>query len=128
MLGIPDVSAVTALALTGRTAEITRQMEEESEVLTAELPLLATVAPSLNHPRYPSIQGLQKKWTVKAQILTAADLQADPGRIGIQGSPTQVKRVRPVAPPKKENLVIQETKTADSVRVLMQALQKAQVF
>ena len=128
MLGIPDVSAVTALALTGRTAEITRQMEEESEVLTAELPLLATVAPSLNHPRYPSIQGLQKKWTVKAQILTAADLQADLGRIGIQGSPTQVKRVRPVAPPKKENLVIQETKTADSVRVLMQALQKAQVF
>lgn len=128
MLGIPDVSAVTALALTGRTAEITRQMEEESEVLTAELPLLATVAPALNHPRYPSIQGLQKKWTVKAQILTAADLQADPGRIGIQGSPTQVKRVRPVAPPKKENLVIQETKTADSVRVLMQALQKAQVF
>ena len=61
MLGIPDVSAVTALALTGRTAEITRQMEEESEVLTAELPLLATVAPSLNHPRYPSDSGNFRK-------------------------------------------------------------------
>lgn len=128
MLGIPDVSGVTALSLSGHTAEVTRQMEEASEVLTADLPLLVTAAPSLNHPRYPSMLGLQKKWTMKAHMMTAAELQTDPKRTGLQGSPTQVKRVRPVTPPKKENLLIQEKTAADSVRLLVQALQKAQVL
>ena len=61
-------------------------------------------------------------------IITAADLDIDTARIGIKGSPTQVKRVRPVVPPQKENLRIEGKDPQESVDILIEALRKISVI
>lgn len=71
-------------------------------MLELALPAVVTATEALNHARYPSIKGLLKKDEVEIGNLTAADLSVDPARIGMKGSPTQVRQVRPVVPPKKK--------------------------
>lgn len=128
MLGIPDISAAVGLVLDGQKAIVTRRTEEASEVIEASLPVLVTASAALNTPRYPSVMGVMKKWNIKAKIITAADLDADPGRIGLKGSPTQVRRVRPAAPMKKENMRIEGKPAAEAAALLVQALGTANII
>ena len=46
------------------------------------------------------------------------------GRIGMKVSPTQVRQVRPVVPPKKENLRIEGKPAAEAVEELFGAMRK----
>ena len=86
--------------------------------------IAATCTGELNKPRYPSIKGILKKDEVEIHNLTAADLPVDAGRIGMKGSPTQVRQVRPVVPPKKENLRIEGKPAAEAVEELFGAMRK----
>jgi electron transfer flavoprotein beta subunit len=60
-------------------------------VLEAPLPLLASVELGCNSPRFPDFR--RKRWAekeLKITVWTAADLGADPERIGSKGSHTIV--------------------------------------
>ena len=107
---------------------VRRQLSDEDEVLEMKLPALITTAESLNRPRYPSVLGIMKKDHVEIHKLTSADLDVDPSRIGLTGSPTRVKQVRPVVPPKKENLRIEGKTTDEAVDLLCTAMQKIHVI
>jgi electron transfer flavoprotein beta subunit len=129
MLGIPNVSAATgSLSLSGQTVTVTRHMGKGAEVVEMKLPCLITTAPELNEPRYPSIRGLIEKDNREIHSITSKDVKVDPARIGVKGSPTQVKRVRPVVPAKKENLKIACDTAAESAHALAAALQKIRVI
>ena len=97
-------------------------------MLEMKLPALITTSESLNRPRYPSVLGILKKDHVEIHKLTSADLDVDPSRIGLTGSPTRVKQVRPVVPPKKENLRIEGKTTDEAVDLLCTAMQKIHVI
>ena len=51
-----------------------------------------------------------------------------PARIGMKGSPTQVRQVRPVVPPKKENLRIEGKTTEEAADLFLSAMQKLEVM
>ena len=51
-----------------------------------------------------------------------------PARIGMKGSPTQVRQVRPVVPPKKENLRIEGKTTEEAADLFLSAMQKLKVI
>ncbi|NQU40882.1 MAG: electron transfer flavoprotein subunit beta/FixA family protein [Lentisphaerae bacterium] len=67
-----------------------RLLESGYEVIESSLPCLLTVVKEINEPRLPSLKG--KMAARKADILvwTAADLDCDPTKLGLDGSPTKV--------------------------------------
>lgn len=124
-LGMADVSAASGISYEKEGfLTVERQMGEDREVLDMKLPGVVTCTADLNKPRYPSIKGILKKDEVEIHNLTAQDLDVDASRIGMKGSPTQVRQVRPVVPPKKENLRIEGKTAAEAVDALFGAMQK----
>ena len=128
MLGIADVSAAVGFQWQDGKAIVTRQVGEGCEVLELHLPAVVTAAPALNTPRYPSVQGILRKYETEIHQLTAVDLDVEPERIGLKGSPTQVRGIRPVVPPKKENLKIEDQAPAEAAAALAEALAKVNVI
>ena len=128
-LRIADVSGASFISFEKEGGLIvTRQNGSSAEVVELKLPAVVTALPELNKPRYSSIKGILGKGDAELHIITAADLDIDTARIGIKGSPTQVKRVRPVVPPQKENLRIEEKDPQESVDILIEALRKISVI
>lgn len=70
-----------------------RLLEGGYEVIRSPLPCVLTVVKEINEPRLPSLKG--KMAARKAEIVkwTAADLGADPDRLGLDGSPTKVVQI-----------------------------------
>lgn len=128
-LGIPDVSAVSSILLEdGDKVTVTRQNGSGAEVLALKLPAVITTTADLNKPRYPSIKGLIHKDEAEIISVTSADLPVEEHRIGAKGSPTQVKRVRPVVPGKKENLRIENKSAVEMAGELAEAMKKLAVI
>lgn len=127
MLGMADISAAVDFQWVDGKAIVTRQVGDGREVLELQLPAVVTAAASLNTPRYPSVSGILKKYETEVHHLTAADLDVEAERIGLKGSPTQVKGVRTVVPPKKENLKIKDKTAAEAAALLAEALVKVHI-
>lgn len=85
---ITYVRKVEEIDATHVTAE--RLLEYGYEVVESSLPCVLTVVKEINEPRLPSLKG--KMAARKAEIPTwsAADIGADPEKVGLKGSPTKV--------------------------------------
>jgi electron transfer flavoprotein beta subunit len=70
-----------------------RMMDDGYDELEIPTPALLTVVKEINEPRIPSLKGKMKAKKIKINVLNAADIEADPARLGLQGSPTQVVNV-----------------------------------
>lgn len=100
-LGIPQVTYVKKVAEIDQQKAILERMTEEGfEIIQTPLPCLLTVVKEINEPRLPSLKG--KMRAKKAEITTwsSKDIQADPERIGLAGSPTQVIKI--FSPPSRK--------------------------
>ncbi len=75
-----------------------RMMDDGYDVLKSRYPLLITVVKDINQPRVPSLKGKMKAKKAQIEVLSAADIGADPACIGLPGSPTQVVKVFPPEP------------------------------
>jgi len=92
-LQIPQITYVQEIEMKGDTLRSYRALEDGHMVLETKLPVLLTAIKDLNEPRYPSIPGIVKAHREhKILVWNASDVMADPQKIGLPGSPTQVKR------------------------------------
>jgi electron transfer flavoprotein alpha/beta subunit len=99
MLGIPFVAYIRKIEqVEGKKMVAERLMDEGYDVVETSLPALITVVKEINEPRVPSLKGKMKAKNLKVLAWTAADIGADPDKIGLKGSPTQVVRIFPPAP------------------------------
>jgi len=57
------------------------------------MPAVLTVTKEINEPRYASMRGVLKAKKAEIPLWKAADLDLDEGRIGLDGSPTQVIKI-----------------------------------
>ena len=113
-LNIPQVTYVKKVEkIEGNRATVERMTEEGFEVIEAPLPCLFTVVKEINEPRLASLKG--KMQAKKAEIVnwTSKDIQADPERIGLAGSPTQVIKI--FSPPPRKGGQIFEGSTEEVV-------------
>jgi electron transfer flavoprotein beta subunit len=102
MLGIPFVAWVRKVEeITDGKIRVQRLMEDGYEVVEMPLPGLITVVKEINVPRLASLKGKMRAKKNVSTILTAAKLAADPKKIGLTGSPTQV--LRSFAPERKSS-------------------------
>lgn len=90
-LGVPHVTNVQEIReIDEQYIRCVRLTDIGQETVELQLPAVITVVKDINLPRLPSISGLRKARAAEVTVWTAADINADANRIGLQGSPTQV--------------------------------------
>lgn len=92
-LGIPQVTYAIGLEVEGKKAKIKRLLSDRFEVVETRLPCLITVVKQMNEPRHASLKNVMKARKKEIPVWSAADVGADEGRCGLNGSPTNVVRV-----------------------------------
>lgn len=105
-LGWPLLAYATAIRrMDPATGEIVveRRLDGAREVLEARLPCLITVLPEINSVRYAALPDLLRSQQAEITRWSAADLDADPARVGLRGSPTRVARSF-VPPPRRQDV------------------------
>jgi len=70
-----------------------RLLETGYEVIESDLPCVMTVVKEINEPRLPSLKGKMAARKAEIPVWTAADIEADPAKLGLNGSPTKVVRI-----------------------------------
>ncbi|MBI4336134.1 MAG: electron transfer flavoprotein subunit beta/FixA family protein [Candidatus Omnitrophica bacterium] len=103
-LDIPQITYVKKIdEIRENKVRVERLVEEGYEVVESSLPCLLTVVKEINVPRLPSLKGKMKAKSAPVAKWTAKDLNCDPKKIGLDGSPTKVVRIfNP--PPRKGGL------------------------
>ncbi|ABR46990.1 Electron transfer flavoprotein, alpha/beta-subunit-like protein [Alkaliphilus metalliredigens QYMF] len=90
-LGIPHITDVSEfISVSSKDIVCKKITDTGHQVLRVKLPALLTVVKDINMPRLPSIPGIIFGLTAPFELRDAEALKADPKRIGLSGSPTQV--------------------------------------
>jgi electron transfer flavoprotein beta subunit len=93
-LDIPQVTYVKKIEeVKDNFMRVERMMEEGFEIIETPLPALLTVVKEINEPRLPSLRGLMRAKQAKITLWTQKELNLDPQKIGLAGSPTQVIKI-----------------------------------
>lgn len=117
LLGIPYVTTITKLEINGGQAIVTRDVEGDSEVIEASLPLLVTAQQGLNEPRYPSLPGI-----MKAKKKPLDELELDDLDLEEEDVEAKTKTIELYLPAQKEAGKILSGEIKDQVQELVQLL------
>ena len=92
-LDIAQVTYVAKIEVDGDKVRAERENDEGYEVIETKLPVLLTVVKAINEPRLPTVKGTLKANRREIPVITAAELPVDQAKIGLTGSPTQVRKI-----------------------------------
>jgi len=93
-LDLPVATYVSKVDEVGEgSCRVHRLVEDGYEVLDLLLPALLTVVKEVADPRLPTLRGKQKARKIEIPTWGPADLDVEPGRIGLNGSPTRVVKI-----------------------------------
>jgi electron transfer flavoprotein beta subunit len=87
----------------------------------ASLPALLTVVREINTPRYPTVPGRLEAADAPVPLWSNAVLKLDAEKIGLRGSPTQVKKI--FAPQRAKGEMVQAVGD-DKSQALQRVLEK----
>ncbi len=98
-MDIPYLACVQKIRSANETQLVAeRMMDDGFDVVELKYPALLTVVKDINEPRVPSLKGKMKAKKASILTLSADDIGAEEGSIGLPGSPTQVVKVFPPEP------------------------------
>jgi electron transfer flavoprotein beta subunit len=83
-----------------RQIQVHRKVEGGVEIIRGPLPALVTAELDLARPRRASLPLLVHSLRSEVKVWKAEDIQADPQKLGLKGSPTWVKKI--FSPPVRE--------------------------
>ena len=92
-LDFAQVTCVSKIDVDGETVRLEREHDEGYEVIETQFPVVLTVLRTINEPRYPTVKGMLKANRKVIPIWTAADMDVESEKLGLAGSPTQVRRI-----------------------------------
>lgn len=122
-LNIPHVSYVKKIEeIRPDYIRVHRLMEEGYDIVESTMPVLLTVVKELNEPRLPSLKGKMAAKKAEIRKWTVSDIEADPERLGLKGSPTLVKNI--FAPEIKKDRKIFEGSMEEQVDALIEELRR----
>lgn len=94
LLGIPSLTNVKNILKEKNKWIVIRENEYGEEEVEVEAPLIVSVSPvAFDYIRPPSLKRLIEVKNKEPLIWTASDLNLDPQKLGLSGSPTQVVEV-----------------------------------
>ncbi|OPJ61530.1 electron transfer flavoprotein subunit beta/FixA family protein [Clostridium oryzae] len=91
-LGIPQVTYVQEVKVEGNKLIINKALEDGYEIVEVNTPVLLTAIKELNTPRYMNAKDIFASANKEIKMWTAADIDVDPAKLGLKGSPTKVKK------------------------------------
>ena len=120
-LDIPQVTYVKKIEeIKNNLAKVERMTEEGYDIVETPIPCLFTVVKEINTPRLPSLKGMMRAKSAKIIQWTAADINSDPKKIGLDGSPTRVVKIFTPAPRKGGEILKGDTvEVAQKVAALL---------
>lgn len=120
-LNIPQVTYVKKIEeINKKYARVQRMTEEGYEIIETPMPCLLTVVKEINEPRLPSLKGKMKAKKAEITIWNSEEIDADPERLGLPGSPTQVIKI--FTPPVRKGGQMLEGETREVVDKLSNIL------
>ncbi|NIM05135.1 MAG: electron transfer flavoprotein subunit beta [Armatimonadetes bacterium] len=93
------VDKVVEIDAEKRRIQVRRRLEGATAIIDAPMPALLTILKEANTPRYASLPALIKSLRTQPAVWNAADLELDAEQMGLNGSPTSVRRI--FAPPER---------------------------
>ena len=125
-LGVVQVTYAAKIDIDGDKIRVEREHEDGYEVIEVKAPVLITTVKSINEPRYPTVRGTMKANRAEIPVLTLQDLAVKEQRLGLKGSPTQVRKI--FTPKQRvQGVLIQKDTARDAVAELIQKLAEAKV-
>ncbi|WP_425058913.1 Caffeyl-CoA reductase-Etf complex subunit CarD [Sporomusa carbonis] len=125
-LNLPQVTYVSKIEIEAGKVRVEREHEEGYEIIEAQLPLVVTVVKSINEPRYPTVKGTMKANRKQIPVWTVNDLAVEPEKLGLKGSPTQVRRI--FTPKQRtQGEIIQKDTAREAVAALIEKLTEAKI-
>jgi len=126
-LDIPQVAYVLNVELKENKLIAERKFRAiEIVVIETNLPALISVLNDINEPRYPSMAGIMKAHNKEIVHLDSVTLNADPLKIGLNGSSTEVWKI--FVPKRKGDRVILRGTIEEVVQKLCQNLKDDKVL
>ncbi|MBO7238147.1 MAG: electron transfer flavoprotein subunit beta/FixA family protein [Elusimicrobiaceae bacterium] len=105
-LGISQLTFCESVDSDGQRLMAKKLMDGGHQIIEADLPILATMTmPADYTPKYPSFLAAHQAQDKPISVWTAADIGADPHKIGLEGSPTRVARIFPPAGREKGEMI-----------------------
>ncbi|GHV05822.1 electron transfer flavoprotein subunit beta [Spirochaetia bacterium] len=93
-LGIPVLSYVSKIEqIKGGRIVVERLIEEGYQKTEAALPCLLTVLKEIAQPRLPTLKGKIVSMEAEIPVFDSLNMDVDPSRLGLKGSPTRVTRI-----------------------------------
>ncbi len=89
-LGVPQLSYANEVKIDGTAITIHRLTDYGYDTVQASLPAVVSVVEKINEPRYPSFKGIMAAKKKPVTVLSLADINVDPGEIGLASAATQV--------------------------------------
>ena len=93
LLDLPQVTLVDCVTYQDGWAVCRRDLGAQLQTVKVKLPALLAVTRQINRPRYPRPARIRVIHSFPLTVWSAADLDCDPTRIGICGSPSRTRRV-----------------------------------
>jgi len=120
-LNIPHIAYVRRIeAIEADSIRVQRLMDEGYDIVESSLPVLLTIVKEINEPRLPSLKGKMAAKKAEIRKWSFSDLGADAEKIGLKGSPTQVKNI--FAPEAKKDRKMLEGALEEQVGALVKEL------
>jgi electron transfer flavoprotein beta subunit len=118
----PQATYVMAVPEINDTMIRAKRMHEDGwDLCEIQLPAVLTVVKDINQPRIPTLKGRLAAQKIEIPTWTAADIDADLSRIGLDGSPTRVVKTNPPPARTTETLILNGS-PADSAQKLVRQL------
>jgi electron transfer flavoprotein beta subunit len=89
MLGLPSVSVVTKMEITGEQVKCEREIEGGKEIVETTLPAVFLAQKGLNEPRYPSLKGIMAAKSKPIEEKAAAAAETRVVTIGMRKPPAK---------------------------------------
>lgn len=125
-LDIVQVTYAAKIDIDGEKVRVEREHEDGYEVIEVKTPVLITTVKSINDPRYPTVRGTMKANRAEIPVLTMNDLDVKEQKLGLKGSPTQVRKI--FTPKQRvQGVLIQKDTAREAVAELIQKLAEAKV-
>ncbi len=120
-LDIPHVAYIRKIDEVSETRIVVqRLMDDGYDVVESEIPVLLTVVRELNTPRLPSLKGKMAAKKAEIRKLSAADIGAEEDKIGLRGSPTQVRNI--FAPESRKDRKMIDGTSEEKINTLVREL------
>ncbi|MEA2102955.1 MAG: electron transfer flavoprotein subunit beta/FixA family protein [Thermodesulfobacteriota bacterium] len=115
ILGIPVVTQVIKIEVSGDKATVTREVEGGHAILEVTLPAVFSAQKGLNEPRYASLPGIMKAKKKPVDVKSVSDL-------GVDAAPMSVVKSMSLPPAREAGKIIEgddaETKAAALAKAL----------